>query len=102
MKERIFGILEIAMAVFAVLATPVLAAEPNWPATLTVATGSPVGTYHVYGAGLAKILTRALDLPVAAGAPFPAIAELEAKKKITFVEPSEEEILALRLTMPEL
>ena len=231
MKARIFGILAIAMAVFAALATPVLPADPNWPATLTIVTASPGGTYHVYGAGLAKILTRALGLPVAerttegpnqniqmieagdaqlgfvtvgaalqgwngtaewtngneyrsmralfpmydtpfhfvalkdseirslagmagkrigvgphggtagtympmflkalkidavltygaweelagelsdgkldvlavaAGAPFPAIAGLEAKKKITFVSPSREEILALRLAMPEL
>lgn len=231
MKPCIFGILAIAMAAFATLAMPALSAEPNWPATLTVVTASPGGTYHVYGAGLARILTRALDLPVAerttegpnqniqmieagdaqlgfvtigaalqawngtaewtkgkeyrsmralfpmydtpfhfvvfkdssirsitdmagkrigvgpqggtagtyfpmflktlkidavltydtweelaaqlsdgkldvlavaSGTPFPAIAELEAKKKITFVEPSREEILALRLAMPEL
>src|SRR5512137_1729425 len=53
------------MAALAASATPVLAADPNWPETLTVLTASPGGTYHVYGAGLAKILTRALDLPVA-------------------------------------
>jgi len=229
MKPRMFGI--VAIAAFAALATPVLSANPNWPATLTVVTASPGGTYHVYGAAMAKILTRALGLPVAeqttegpiqniqmieagdaqlgfvtlgtalqawdgtgewtrgkqyrsmralfpmydtpfhfvalkdsgirsltgmagkrigvgprggtagtyipmflktlkidaaltygtweelaaelakgkldvlavaAGVPFPAIAELEAKKKITFVQPSREEILALRLAMPEL
>jgi len=65
MKARIFGILAMAMAAFAASATPVLSADPNWPATLTVVTASPGGTYHVYGAGLAKILTRALGLPVA-------------------------------------
>lgn len=231
MKARMFGILTSAIAAFAVLATPALSANPNWPATLTVATASPGGTYHVYGAALAKILTRALGLPVAerttegpnqniqmieageaqlgfvtlgtamqawngtaewtkgkqyrsmralfpmydtpfhfvalkdagirsvtgmagkrigvgpragtagtyipmflktlkidaaltygtweelaaelskgkldvlavaSGVPFPAVAELEAKKKIAFVEPSREEILALRLAMPEL
>jgi TRAP transporter TAXI family solute receptor len=231
MKARIFGILAIALAAFAALATPVLPADPNWPATLAIVTASPGGTYHVYGAGLAKILTRTLGLPVtelttegpnqniqmieageaqlgfvtmgaalqawngaaewtsgkqyrsmralfpmydtpfqfvaskdsgirsvagmagkrigvgprggtagtyipmflktlkidaeltygaweelaaeisdgkldvlaaAVGVPFPAIAALEANKKITFVEPSREEILALRLAMPEL
>ena len=40
------------------------AAEPNWPDHLTIGTASPGGTYYVYGEGLAKILTRALDLPV--------------------------------------
>jgi hypothetical protein len=39
--------------------------EPNWPDHLTIGTASPGGTYYVYGDGLAKILTRALDLPVA-------------------------------------
>ncbi|MGA2735287.1 MAG: TAXI family TRAP transporter solute-binding subunit, partial [Syntrophobacteraceae bacterium] len=64
MKARIFGILAIALAAFAALATPVLPADPNWPATLAIVTASPGGTYHVYGAGLAKILTRTLGLPV--------------------------------------
>jgi hypothetical protein len=41
-------------------------------------------------------------LAVAVGAPFPAIAELEAKKKVIFVTPRQEEILALRLAIPEL
>lgn len=41
------------------------AAEPHWPDSLTIATASPGGTYYVYGEGLAKILTRNLDLPVA-------------------------------------
>jgi uncharacterized protein len=40
------------------------AAEPNWPDDLTIATASPGGTYYVYGAGLARILTRDLGLPV--------------------------------------
>jgi TRAP transporter TAXI family solute receptor len=39
--------------------------EPNWPDHLTIGTASPGGTYYVYGEGLAKILTRTLDLPVA-------------------------------------
>jgi TRAP transporter TAXI family solute receptor len=45
-----------------------LAAAPcraaDWPDHLTIGTASPGGTYYVYGEGLAKILTRALDLPV--------------------------------------
>ena len=40
------------------------AAEPHWPDHLTIGTASPGGTYHVYGEGLARILTRNLDLPV--------------------------------------
>jgi len=56
----------VAAAALALLATaaPSRAGEPHWPDHLTIATASPGGTYHVYGEGLAKILTRNLDLPV--------------------------------------
>lgn len=43
---------------------PARSGEPYWPDQLTIATASPGGTYYVYGEGLAKLLTRALDLPV--------------------------------------
>lgn len=45
---------------------PARAAEPNWPDSLILATASPGGTYHAYGAGLARLLTRSLGVPVAA------------------------------------
>jgi hypothetical protein len=64
MKARIFSIMVIAVAAFSAMAAPVLSADPNWPPTLTIVTASPGGTYHVYGTALAKILTRALGLPV--------------------------------------
>ena len=44
--------------------TSLRSGEPNWPDQLQIGTASPGGTYYVYGEGLAKILTRALDLPV--------------------------------------
>ena len=40
------------------------APSPTWPATLTIVTASPGGTYFAYGEGLARVLTRALGLPV--------------------------------------
>ncbi len=43
---------------------PARSGEPNWPDHLAIGTASPGGTYYVYGEGLAKILTRVLDLPV--------------------------------------
>jgi TRAP transporter TAXI family solute receptor len=43
---------------------PAHAAEPHWPQTLTLVTASPGGTYHTYGAGLARMLTRVLGIPV--------------------------------------
>ena len=60
-------------------------------------------TYGAWEELAAELSDGKIDvLAVAAGAPLPAIAELEAKKKIAFVAPSREEILALRLAMPEL
>jgi TRAP transporter TAXI family solute receptor len=44
--------------------TSVLAADPDWPKSLTLATASPGGVYYVYGAALAKILTGKLGIPV--------------------------------------
>lgn len=55
----------IAAGVCALLfAAPSRGAEPHWPDHLTIGTASPGGTYYVYGEGLARILMRALDLPV--------------------------------------
>ena len=59
----------LRLAIFAAAAAllcpaPSRSGEPNWPDHLTIGTASPGGTYYVYGEGLAKILTRALDLPV--------------------------------------
>jgi TRAP transporter TAXI family solute receptor len=57
---------------FAVLAALMMspraasAQEPHWPSSLTIGTASPGGTYYAYGEGLARILTRALNLPVTA------------------------------------
>jgi TRAP transporter TAXI family solute receptor len=42
------------------------AAEPHWPPSLTLGTASLGGTYHAYGEGLARVLTRELGMPVAA------------------------------------
>jgi len=44
--------------------TSVLAADPNWPKSLTLGTASPGGVYYIYGEELAKILTEALGMPV--------------------------------------
>jgi TRAP transporter TAXI family solute receptor len=64
-------------------------AEPNWPDHLSIGTASPGGTYYVYGEGLAKILTRSLDLPVvrlATEGPAQNIELLEAgEAKVGFV-----------------
>lgn len=46
------------------LPDPGRSAEANWPDTLTIGTASPGGTYHAYGEGLARLLTRRLGLPV--------------------------------------
>jgi hypothetical protein len=48
-KARIFGIVTIAMTTFAMtmMVMPAWSANPDWPATMTVVTASPGGTYHV-------------------------------------------------------
>jgi uncharacterized protein len=48
------------------ISLPASAAEPHWPPSLTIGTASPGGTYYAYGEGLARVLTRALDIPVSA------------------------------------
>jgi TRAP transporter TAXI family solute receptor len=62
------SLLRIAAIVVAVLFLPSTghSAEANWPERLTIGTASPGGTYHQYGDGLARLLTRKLGLPVAA------------------------------------
>lgn len=65
MKLRIFSTIVFAIATFFSPAGTAFSADPNWPSTLTIVTASPGGTYHVYGAALANILTHALGLPVA-------------------------------------
>jgi uncharacterized protein len=51
----------------------------------------------------AQMEARSLDaLAAAAGVPFPAVAALDAKRLVRSVPPTPEQILALRLAMPEL
>jgi TRAP transporter TAXI family solute receptor len=52
----------VALAI--VLPTMGRAGEPHWPATLVIGTASAGGTYEAYGEGLARLLTRELDLIV--------------------------------------
>ena len=66
MKPRRFWIAApFVVAGLACGASPVRSAEPHWPQAIALATASPGGTYHAYGAGLARMLTRVLGLPVA-------------------------------------
>ena len=52
------------LAAMAGAALPAQAAEPDWPAAISIATASPGGTYHAYGIGLAGVLTRELGIAV--------------------------------------
>src|SRR5688500_9929718 len=63
-STRVSVVVAIAIAAVACWALA-RAAEPNWPEALTLATASPGGTYHSYGSGLARMLTRVLGIPVA-------------------------------------
>jgi TRAP transporter TAXI family solute receptor len=61
----IFAACLLAIGTSTGASTGVLAANPNWPKSLTLATASPGGVYYVYGEALAKILTEKLGIPVA-------------------------------------
>jgi uncharacterized protein len=63
MTTTLLRIVIVLAAVF-VLPKAARSAEAHWPETLTIGTGSPGGTYYDYGEGLARLLTRKLDLPV--------------------------------------
>lgn len=86
--RRTFG---LALGATAALrgASPAFAAEAHWPDHLTLGTAAAGGTYYTYGDGLAQILTRALDLPVAmrpTEGPAENIALMEAGEiKVGFV-----------------
>jgi len=62
------ALLRIAVTLVALCALPglVRSAPENWPERLTIGTASPGGTYHQYGEGLARLLTRKLGVAVAA------------------------------------
>ena len=57
--SRLFGLVAAAALVLSVVGAR--AGEPNWPDQLIVGTASQGGTYYVYGEGLARILSRALN-----------------------------------------
>jgi TRAP transporter TAXI family solute receptor len=57
--------------------TSVLAADPDWPKSLTLGTASPGGVYYVYGEALAQILTEKLGIPVN---PFPTQGSIQNVK----------------------
>jgi len=60
------ALLRIATILFLVFGLPNASrsGEPNWPETLTIGTAPPGGTYNVYGDGLARLLSRVLNLNV--------------------------------------
>ncbi len=62
--SRLMGFIFAACLLAVGTSTGALAAEPNWPKSLTIGTASPGGVYFVYGEALAKILTEKLGIPV--------------------------------------
>ena len=58
-RRRHFGLIGLSA-----LARPAAAADPRWPNAIVIATASPGGTYHAFGVGLARILTRELGIAV--------------------------------------
>ena len=62
--SRLIGVTFAACLLAIGASSSALAAEPDWPKSLTLATASPGGVYYVYGDVLAKILTEKLGIPV--------------------------------------
>jgi TRAP transporter TAXI family solute receptor len=62
--SRLMGLIFAACLLAIGASSSVLAVEPNWPKSLTLATASPGGIYYVYGDALAQILTEKLGIPV--------------------------------------
>ena len=62
--SRLMGLIVAACLLAVGTSTGVLAADPNWPKSLTLGTASPGGVYYVYGEALAKILTEKLGIDV--------------------------------------
>ena len=61
-----FGPFVAVLGTILAIATPssVPAANPDWPKSLTLGTGSPGGLYYVYGEALAQILAEKLGIQV--------------------------------------
>ena len=62
--SRFMALVFAACLLAAGASTGALAADPNWPTSLTLGTASPGGIYYVYGDALAKILTEKLGITV--------------------------------------
>lgn len=62
--SRFMGLIFAACLLAVAASTGVLAANPDWPKSLTLGTASPGGVYYVYGDALAQILTEKLGVAV--------------------------------------
>ena len=62
--SRLIGFIFAAGLLTIATSSDVLAADPNWPKSLTLGTASPGGPYYVYGEALAQILTEKLGIAV--------------------------------------
>ncbi|HEX2476215.1 MAG TPA: TAXI family TRAP transporter solute-binding subunit [Lacipirellulaceae bacterium] len=73
---------------------------PRMLAALNIAASPAFGSWADLAA---ELQAQSVDvLGAAVGAPFPAVAELDAKKAVRFVPLSPNEVLSLRLAIPEL
>lgn len=62
--SRFSGFVLAACLLVIETSTTVLAANPDWPKSLTISTASPGGVFYVYGELLAKMLTQKLGVSV--------------------------------------
>jgi TRAP transporter TAXI family solute receptor len=62
--SRLIGLMLAAPLLAFATSIGVLAANPNWPKSITFGSGPPGGVYYVYGDALAQLLTEKLAIPV--------------------------------------
>jgi TRAP transporter TAXI family solute receptor len=75
--SRFMGLMFAAWLLAVGAPSGALAADPNWPKSLTLGTASPGGVYYVYGDALAQILTEKLGIPIN---PFPTQGSIQNVK----------------------
>ena len=75
--SRFVGFMFAACLLAVGTSSSVMAADPDWPKSLTLGTASPGGVYYIYGEELAKILTEKLGVPVN---PFPTQGSIQNVK----------------------
>ena len=64
MMSRLISLIFLSCLLAIGTSTSVLAADPDWPKSLTLVTSSPGGPFYIYGEAVTNILTEKLGIAV--------------------------------------